>query len=56
MTTTVTIEAHCSQTVQVQVRVYESPDNYVETVLQDGEKQTVYVYDQRSVAVAEVPK
>ena len=52
MTTNVKIEAHCKPDTEVRVTVPGGP----EVVLQDGETLTCHVYDDRMVAVREVPK
>jgi len=55
MTTTVKIEAHCSDTVEVVIAVKDE-DFAEEFVLQDGESDELCVYDDRLVTVKERSK
>jgi hypothetical protein len=55
MTTTVTVEAHCSK--EKEVRIAVDNGNTGETiVIQDGEKWSGVVYDLKKVTVQEVNK
>jgi len=57
MTTTVTVEAHCADTTEVQITISNdgtAADDAI--IIQNGEKRVVYVHDLKSVHVQEVPK
>lgn len=56
MTTTVTIEAHCPNTVEVEVTLTEEGREPVTAIMQDGETHINYVYDTRSLTIAERTK
>lgn len=56
MTTTVIIEAHCPDDVEVQVLVMENRTIEDSVILQDGETKEVHVFDQREVSVKEVKR
>lgn len=58
MTTTVTIEAHCSDEKAVLVEINDRDNgNNIETiVLQNGEKAVRYVFDDRELSVTEYVK
>ena len=60
MTTTVKIEAHCADTKEVRICIYESIKCEVDPVeaftIQDGETKEVYAYDDREIVVREVDK
>lgn len=54
MTTTVKIEAHCSNEKEVEVYVFDAEDKLTEKfILQDGEKAERFVYDDRMISVRE---
>ena len=55
MTTTVTVEAHCDDKTEVQVKTESANTGQTET-LQDGDKHVVHVYDDVKVTVQETPK
>ena len=62
MTTTVTVNAHCdSDTTEVLV-VTKEPDGFgggestEKTILQNGESQEFYAFDEREITVKEVDK
>ena len=52
MTTNVTIQAHCANDKEVVVSMQDGSygENYV---LQDGEEQTLYAFDERVISVKE---
>jgi hypothetical protein len=52
MTSRVSVSAHCAKEKQVQVSINDK----LEKVLQDGESQDFYVYDDREIKVKEVLK
>ncbi|WP_278366904.1 hypothetical protein [Marinobacter salarius] len=55
MTTNVTIQAHCSDDKEVVVSMQDG--SYGEThVLQNGEEQTLYAFDDRVISVKERAK
>ena len=52
MTTTVTVQAHCSENTEVVVML-SSNDDVDTTVLQDGQSIERYIYDDRAIVVRE---
>jgi hypothetical protein len=56
MTTKVIVEAHCPKTHEVLVNINKSGNTTEEYTVQDGDKLTLHVYDDREVVVSEVPK
>ncbi|MCO6704901.1 hypothetical protein [Streptomyces sp. CHB9.2] len=58
MTTTVTINAHCSSEKQVQVSIVNRVTGEVheEFVLQDGQSSHRVVFDDREIKIGEVVK
>ena len=58
MTTTVKIDAHCGPDNEVRVKVYDDRKLQVvqASVLQDGESQSYYVYDNLVINVKEAKK
>ena len=58
MTTTVTVEAHCSGDKEVIVRVMDigTDECTREVIIQNGEKAVEYAYDSRIITVHEVLK
>ena len=57
MTTTVTVQAHCADTIEVQITVSNDGTAADEAVtIQSGETWTGYVHDLKSVHIQEVPK
>lgn len=60
MTSTVTVEAHCSLDKEVVIDLLDigdAKDTLNQTiVIQDGEKHVVHVYDTRFVRISEVEK
>ena len=52
MTTNVRVDAHCSSDKEVQILIAGK----LHRVLQDGETETVYTYDEQIVIVKEVLK
>ena len=55
MTTTATVEVHCSSEKEVHIEIKENGDSTTK-VLQNGDKHVLYVYDNKSVTVTEVLK
>lgn len=59
MTTTVTVEAHCDEKKEVHIDICEDPCNQNanhKKVLQNGDKHSLVVYDNKSVTVREILK
>ncbi len=56
MTTTVIVEAHCSENIRVQVALFDGDSPKSITYLKDGESHSVSVYDNMSVQVQEIPR
>lgn len=59
MTTTVTVEAHCDEKNEVHIDICEDPCNQNanhKKVLQNGDKHSLVVYDNKSVTVREILK
>ena len=56
MTSTVTIEAHCSDDTVVFVAVANGWKNEEEFTLNDGETAIRNVYDEREITVIEIPR
>lgn len=58
MTSSVTVHAHLVNTkeVRIKVRSKETGETIKDCVLQDGEKETFNVFDDREVIVSEVDK
>ena len=58
MTTTVKIDAHCGMDNEIRVKVYDDRKLQVvqASVLQDGESQSYYVYDNLVINVKEAQK
>jgi len=57
MTTTVKIEAHCREGIEVVIEVTNDPANYNgQTVVQNGETWQGVVYDAKTITVSERPK
>jgi hypothetical protein len=56
MTTTVLIQAHCPKTHEVLVELKRLGLPTEEYTVQDGDKLTVHVYDDREVTISEIPK
>lgn len=59
MTTTVTVEAHCDEKKEVHIDICEDPCNQNanhKKVLQNGDKHSLVVYDNKSVTVMEILK
>ena len=57
MTTTVTVQAHCAETTEVEITI--SNDGTAadqEITIQNGEQWVGYVHDLKSIHVQEVPK
>jgi hypothetical protein len=55
MTTTVKIEAHCEDSIQVAIIITESGKDDC-LFLQNGESTEIYVHDDKQVSVYEMPK
>lgn len=54
MTTTVKVEAHCPQGVEVVIGINNDPcSDVTEVVLQDGENWQSVVYDAKTITVSE---
>ena len=58
MTTTVKIDAHCGLDNEIRVKVYDDRKMQIvqASVLQDGESQSYYVYDNLVINVKEAKK
>lgn len=60
MTTTVTIQAHCSADKEVAIAVFDIVDDeprIIETYeIQDGETKELLAYDNRQISVQEIRK
>ena len=57
MTTTVKIEAHCSDNKEVSVNISEGTEDSGRVfTLQNGEIAERYVYDERTISVREILK
>ena len=59
MTTTIKVEAHCSENQEVRVNIHETTEggeSNTPYVLQNGETGTYYVHDNRELTVKEVDK
>jgi hypothetical protein len=57
MTTTVTVEAHCAGTTEVQIIISHDGTAANESIIiQNGEKWVGHVHDLKSVHVQEIPK
>lgn len=57
MTTTVTVEAHCSENLEVTILISNDGNEVNEThIIQNGEKWTGYVHDAKSIHVCECKK
>jgi len=54
MTTTVTVEVHCPEGVEVVVNIENDPCSDIkEVVIQNGEKYQSVVYDNKAITVCE---
>ena len=56
MTTTIKVEAHCAENIEVLVVVSSDHDDDTIYTLQNGEKGQYLVYDTRSISICEMPK
>jgi len=56
MTTKVTIEANCSDQIEVEVILTDDGELIDSDILQNGESSEYYVYDKRAVYITEIEK
>ena len=56
MTTTMTVNAHCDDSVEIKITVEDDYGEMMTTTLQNGESVNHGVYDNRKITVLEVEK
>ena len=53
MTTTVTVDAHCADNIEVEMKIFNGSQMVVTRVFADGERGSESIYGDRSIVVAE---